>query len=348
MTSQPRRPATMRDVAKRAGVSRSLVSTVYRDVPGASAATRARVLQAAADLGYRPDARARHLRSAGNTMIGVALTATQSFHVAVVEALHEAAALRGFELSITLNTETRTLERAVDTLLAQRCGALVLVGPLDSEERLAELTRDAGTAPVIVVDRYVEVPTIDALRIDDAAAFRLLVDHLVGLGHTEIWHVDGGDYVSAGPRRRAYLAAMEAHGLGDRARVRPGGGSAMAGAASALQLIAGDPLPTAIVGYNDRSACGIIDVLWRHGIRVPDDLSITGLDDIAEASMPHLSITTVQQRPDLLADAVVATLIARLDGAPPAGLHLLPPGPLIVRSSTGPARVASPTVSSLG
>ena len=343
MTSQTRRPATMRDVAERAGVSRSLVSTVYRDVPGASAATRARVLQAAADLGYRPDARARQLRSAGNTMIGVALTATQSFHVAVVEALHEAAALRGFELSVTLNTETRTLERAVDTLLAQRCGALVLVGPLDPEDRLAALADEAGTAPVIVVDRYAEVPTLDALRIDDDAAFATLVDHLVGLGHTDIWHVDGGDYVSAGPRRRAYLAAMAGHGLDDRARILPGGGTPMAGAAAAMALIEATDPPTAIVGYNDRVACGLVDVLWRHGVRVPDDLSVTGLDDIPEASMPHLGLTTVQQRPDLLADAVVATLKARLEGAPPAGLQLLPPGPLIVRTSTGPARVASPT-----
>lgn len=348
MTSQARRPATMRDVAERAGVSRSLVSTVYRDVPGASAATRARVLQAAADLGYRPDMRARHLRSAGNTMLGVALTATQPFHVQVVEAMHESAALRGFELSVTLNTATRTLERAVDTLLAQRCGALVLVGPLDPEERLAALAEEAGSAPVIVVDRYAEVPTLDALRIDDEAAFLVLVGHLVGLGHTEIWHVDGGDYVSAAPRRRAYLGAMAAHGLGDRARILPGGGSAMAGAASALQLIAGADLPTAIVGYNDRAACGIIDVLSRHGVRVPNHVSVTGIDDIREASMPHLSITTIQQRPDVLADAVVTTLIARLAGAPPAGLHLLPPGPLIVRSSTGPARVASAPVPSLG
>ena len=256
--------------------------------------------------------------------------------------MHEAAALRGFELSVTLNTETRTLERAVDTLLAQRVGALVLVGPQDPEERLAALADEAGTAPVIVVDRYADIPTLDALRIDDDAAFATLVDHLVGLGHTDIWHVDGGDYVSAGPRRRAYLAAMDAHGLGHRARIVPGGGSALGAANAALELIACGHLPTAIVGYNDRAACVLVDVLWRHGVRVPEDLSVTGLDDIPEARMPHLGITTVQQRPDLLADAVVATLMARLEGAPPAGLQLLPPGPLIVRSSTGPARVASP------
>lgn len=343
-----RRPATMRDVAVRAGVSRSLVSTVYRGVPGASAVTRARVLQAAADLGYRPDTRARHLRSTGTTVLGVTLTATQPFHVSVVEALHEAAELQGYELSVTFNTGTRGLDRAVDALLAQRCGALVLVGPLDPEERLAALATEAGDVPVLLVDRYADIPTVDALRIDDEAVYRLLVGHLVELGHTDIWHPDGGDYVSAEPRRRAYRAAMAAHGLSDRTRILPGGGSAMAGAAAAMRMLADGVLPTALAGYNDRAACGIIDVLWRNRIRVAEDISVTGVDNIPEASMPHMSITTVEQRPDLLADAVVAALIARLEGAPPRGLQLVPPGPMIVRASTGPARVASSPSPSLG
>ena len=106
MANPPRRPATMRDVAERAGVSRSLVSTVFRDVPGASPSTRARVLEAASDLGYRPDERARQLRSHQNTLIGVTLTATQPFHVALVELLHDAVDLGGYELSITFSTDT--------------------------------------------------------------------------------------------------------------------------------------------------------------------------------------------------------------------------------------------------
>ena len=341
MTSQTRRPATMRDVAERAGVSRSLVSTVYRGVPGASPDTRARVLKAAAELGYRPDTRARQLRSSTPSLIGVALTATHPFHVAVVEALHEAAALRGFELSVTLNTESRTLERAFDALLAQRCGALVLVGPQDPDDRLAALAQEADGTPVIVVDRHLEVPAVDALRMDEQAALGRVVDHLVDLGHTEIWHLDGGHYVSAEPRRRAYRSAMARHGIEDRMRVLPGGGSAMTGAAAALDLVAGGRLPSALVCYNDRAACGVIDVLWRAGIRLPEDISVTGIDNIPEAGMPHLSITTIEQRPEILAAAVVATLMERLGGAPPGGLHLLPPGPLVVRSSTGPAPLAS-------
>jgi DNA-binding LacI/PurR family transcriptional regulator len=329
----------MRDVAQRAGVSRSLVSTVFRAVPGASPATRERVLQAAADLGYRPDERARQLRSQENTLIGVTLTATQPFHVALVERLHDAAALRGYELAITISTDTRTLERAVDGLFAQRCAALVLIGPTAPDNEIAALAAVAHDVPVIVADRHLDLPEVDAIRIDDEAALTMLVGHLAGLGHREIWHGAGTGYVSADPRLRGYLAAMRHVGLADAAHVFEAGGSAREGAAAAMRLLDSGTLPTAIVAYNDRVACGMIDVLWRNHVRVPQDVSVVGFDNIPEAGMPHLDITTVEQRPEDLVSALADQLLLRLGGEPAAGLHLMPPGPLVVRSSSGPPRL---------
>jgi DNA-binding LacI/PurR family transcriptional regulator len=326
----------MRDVAERAGVSRSLVSTVFRGVPGASPATRTRVLEAAADLGYRPDERARQLRSQHSTLIGVTLTATQPFHVALVELLHDAVDLRGFELSITLSTDTRTLERATDALLAQRCAAVVLIGPTADDQEIAALAASARDVPVIVADRRLDIPDVDAVRIDDTAALQQLVGHLVDLGHREIWHASGAGYVSADPRLDGYLAAMADHGLADRAHVVEAGGSAREGAAAAMRLLDAGRLPTAVVAYNDRVACGMVDVLWRNQVRVPQDISVVGFDNITEAGMPHMDITTIEQRPEDLTGAIVDLLLHRLDGEPAAGLHLMPPGPLIVRSSSGP------------
>ena len=95
-------------------------------------------------------------------------------------------------------------------------------------------------------------------------------------------------------------------------------------------------LPTAIVAYNDRVACGMIDVLWRNQVRIPQDISVVGFDNIPEAAMPHMDITTIEQRPEDLAGAIVDLLLHRLGGEPAAGLQLMPPGPLIVRSSSGP------------
>jgi DNA-binding LacI/PurR family transcriptional regulator len=132
---------------------------------------------------------------------------------------------------------------------------------------------------------------------------------------------------------------MAHHGLADSAHVLDAGGSAREGAAAAMRLLDAGTLPTAIVAYNDRVACGIIDVLWRHRVRVPQDVSVVGFDNIPEAGMPHMDITTVEQRPEGLVSAVTDQILRRLGGEPAAGLHLMPPGPLVVRSSSGPPRL---------
>jgi DNA-binding LacI/PurR family transcriptional regulator len=327
----------MRDVAVRAGVSRSLVSTVFRGVPGASPQTRARVLAAAEELGYRPDDRARKLRSRDSRLIGVTLTAVHPFHVGVTEALHQEALLRGYELSLSWTTEGRTLANAVDALLAQRCAALILIGPTAADDEMAMLTAQAPDVPAIIVDRHFALPTVDTLRVDDTAGLRLSVNHLKELGHRDIWYLDGLGYVSADPRRTAYVTAMSEAGLTSSIGIVPSGGSRAEGAASAAELLARGTLPTAFIAYNDQCGFGLLDVLVRRGVRVPADVSVVGFDNVPESAMDHLSLTTVEQRADLLARAVAEVLTSRLQGAPPRGLRLIPPGPLVVRHSTGPA-----------
>jgi DNA-binding LacI/PurR family transcriptional regulator len=341
MPNQARRPATMRDVAARAGVSRSLVSTVFRGVPGASPATRARVLAAAEELGYRPDDRARSLRSRDRRLIGITLTAVNPFHVAVTQALHQDAELRGYQLAMSWTTESRSLAQAVDLLLAQRCAALIHIGPTVPEDEMALLVDMARHVPTVVVDRFLDLPNVDTLRIDDTAALAITVGHVANLGHRDIWYLDGGSYVSAVPRREGYLAAMRSLGLSDLARLVPSGGTRAAGATSGLALLAAGDLPTAIVAYNDLAALGLMDVLSRRGVQVPADVSVIGFDNIPEADQEHLALTTVEQRADLLAVATAEAVMARLDGGPAGGLHLLAPGPLVVRGSTARPRTES-------
>ena len=334
----------MRDVAARAGVSRSLVSTVFRGVPGASPATRARFLAAAAELGYRPDERARKLRSHDSRLIGVTLTAVNPFHAAVTEDLNEESLLRGYELFMSLTADGRPLAGAFDALLAQRCAALILIGPTESDDVIADLVGQAASVPVVVVDRYLHRPDVDAIRVDDQAGMRLAVEHLIGLGHREIWYLDGGTFVSADPRRAGFLAAAAAAGLGDAVRVVPAGGTRADGAAAAVGLLTGGRLPTAIIAYNDLCAFGVLDVFARRGVDVPGDVSIVGFDNVPEASMDHLSLTTVEQCSSALALAVSEVVVARLAGEPPAGLRLLPPSAFLVRGSTAaPRSVSSPT-----
>jgi DNA-binding LacI/PurR family transcriptional regulator len=331
----------MRDVAERAGVSRSLVSTVFRGVPGASPATRERVLAAAAELGYRPDDRARKLRSRDSRLIGVTLTAAHPFHVAVTDALHEEELLGGYELSISWTTRSRTLAKSIDALLAQRCAALVLIGPTVSDDDLESMTFLARELPVVVVDRYLELPTVDTLRVDDAQGVRLAVEHLKSLGHRDISYLDGGEFVSAQPRRAAYLKAMKDAGLENSIDIVPAGGTRVDGALAASRMLGLGNVPRAIVAYNDQCALGVLDVFARKGVRVPEDVSIVGFDNVPEAALEHLSLTTVEQRADLLAIAVSKVVLSRIAGRQAGGLRLMPPGPLVIRSSTGPPSAGS-------
>src|SRR5687768_13629135 len=144
----PGRRPTLADVAALAGVSVALVSIVIRDVPGASQQSRQRVLQAADELGYRPDTRARLLRSHRRRLLGVVFGVQHAFHGDLVSGLYAAADRVGYELALSAVTPGRDERRAVASLLQDRCEALILLGPQAPTSFLAELT---ARLPVVVV-----------------------------------------------------------------------------------------------------------------------------------------------------------------------------------------------------
>ena len=138
----------MADVADRAGVSRALVSTVFRDVPGAGPETRTRVLQAAADLGYRMDNRARMLRRNRTQLLGVVFQIQDAFQCDLVEALYPQAAAAGYHLVLSATTPDRDELSAADALLDERCEALLLVAPQSPAAQVATLS---GRVPTVVL-----------------------------------------------------------------------------------------------------------------------------------------------------------------------------------------------------
>src|SRR3712207_5227646 len=154
----PDRRPTLADDAARAAVSTALVSSVRRGAPGASAATRARVRRAADEIGYRPDSRARLLRSSRSRLLGVVFGVQHAFHGDLVSGLYTAAEQVGYELALSAVTPGRGEERAVDSLLRDRCEALVLLGPQQPTAALADL---AARLPVVVVARSVRSTAVD-------------------------------------------------------------------------------------------------------------------------------------------------------------------------------------------
>ena len=337
---RPGRRPTLADVAARAGVSTAAVSIEIRGVAGASPATRERVLAAAEELGYRPDARARLLRSGRSRLLGVVFGVQHAFHGDLVSGLYQAADRIGYELALSATTPARDERRAVGSLLQDRCEALLLLGPQLPTADLAELTT---RLPVVVVARAVRDRTIDVVRTADDEGLHQAVDHLVELGHRRIAHIDGGRAPGAAERRRGYRQAMQRHGLADEIRVVPGGLTEDDGAAAARALLA-DP-PSAVTVFNDRCATGVLDALRQAGRRVPDDVSVVGYDDSRLARLSHVDLTTIAQDTEQMTALAVARAVDRLDGTAVEQREQVIPPRLVVRSTTTaprPARATAP------
>ncbi|HEY0816074.1 MAG TPA: LacI family DNA-binding transcriptional regulator [Pseudonocardia sp.] len=332
-----RRP-TLTDVAARAGVSVALVSIVIRDVPGASAESRQRVLQAADELGYRPDTRARLLRSSRSRLLGVVFGVQHAFHGDLVSGLYTAADAAGYALTLSAVTPARDEQRAVGSLLQDRCEALILLGPHASTSALAQLTE---RLPVVVVARAARHRALDVVRTADNEGVQQAVDHLVALGHRRIVHIDGGRAPGAAERRRGYRDAMHRHGLDSQIHIEAGGLTEDDGA-DAVRTLLDSALhnsvapPTAIAVFNDRSAIGALDVLHRAGVAVPGSISVVGYDDSRLARLSHVNLTTIAQDTEQMSALAVARAIARIEGTPVRQRELVTPPHLVVRGTTAP------------
>lgn len=338
-----RRP-TMEDVAKRAGVSRALVSIVFRDASGASDSARARVRRAAADLGYVPDRRASRLGRSRTRMIGVVFALSGDFHAEVIDGMYVAAGIHGYEVVLGAVTRRRGEADAIRALLSERCEGVVLIGPQMQKRSIAEL---AERVPTVVLLRTIRLPSLDVIRTDDDAGMASIVDHLVALGHTRILHIDGGSAAGSVQRRNGYRKAMRCWGLDPI--VASGGPSEESGVRAAGAVLE-EPVatrPTAIAAFNDRCALGVMHELMRHTVHIPNELSLVGFDDIAAARHPHISLTTVRQDADTLARLAVQRLRERLEeGRPPDSTeHRIRPQLIVRRTTMAPGR---PTLASSG
>lgn len=324
-TPPPRRP-TLADVARKSGVSVALASIVMRGAEGASASSRAKVKAAAAELGYRPDSRARALRSLRSGLLGVSLSLAEPFHADLVDEIYAAAELRGFDVVLSATGPRRSETRSLEALTDAGCEAVIAIAPAGGAAALA-----AMDARLPVVSLLRAVPSVESVCTDDAAGIRQVVDHLVGLGHRHIAHVDGGTAVASAERRDAYRDAMAAHDLGRHSTVLPGGPDEKAGTAAAA-LLPGARRPTALVVFNDRCALGVLDALERGGVPVPGSMSVVGFDDSQFARLAHIGLSSVRQDVEALASSAVERAAARLAGEP-AGLREHAPS-LVLRNST--------------
>ncbi|KUN59204.1 LacI family transcriptional regulator [Streptomyces canus] len=327
----------MADVADKAGVSRALVSIVFRNQPGASQETRERVLRVADEIGYRPDSAARLLARGRSRTLGVMFTVHQTFQTDLIEGIYPEAERLGYDVLLSAAVQGRSEAKAVEALLGHRCEALILLGPDADAGYLDALGQRAVT---VSVSRRVPRARVDFVHSAESKGVRQAMDHLVELGHRRIVHIDGGRGPGSAERRRSYRAAMRRHGLESEIRVIPGEHTEQSGIETGRLLLAerdrGLPLPTAVLAGNDRCAMGLLMPLARAGVEVPRDLSVVGYDDSHLSHLMPIGLTTVRQDAVLMAEHAVRFAVERLENPQLEPREAVLDPKLVVRGTSGP------------
>ena len=329
----------MADVARLAGVSHQTVSRVINGHSSLRPETRDRVLAAIRQLGYRPNTAARALVTRRSATIGVigskgGFWGPSTVHRTVQTAGREAGY---FVSAASLPGLTRDeLLDAINHLRNQSVEGIVLIAATDEALEVARAQESLGL-PVVVVEGD-EAKTHWTVGVDQVAGAELGTRHLVDLGHTEIVHVAGPQsWTEARARLAGYRQAMYASGLRPSPHVE--GTGRPAAASRSVSSWPGAPEVTAVFCANDHMALGVLRALFEAGIRVPDDISVVGFDDIPESPYLIPPLTTVRQDFTAVGRRAIEILQAAIGGTP-APDRLISPE-LVVRASSAAPRARS-------
>lgn len=336
--------ATLKEVAREVGVSICTASVVLNGSSSGSrisAGTRDAVIDAAQRLGYRANLVARSLHAGRTHMIGVVPAATDTNillgpHLQhVLNGIVNETEAHRYDLSLITRCDQSHPADLLNALLGGKMDGVIVVAPR-SNSRLLPLLREESL-PMVVIDGDPE-QCDHYFIIDNRQAVRTVMKHLYDLGHRKIGYVAGPqELYAARIRKDAYFEAMQELRLEVRFEwLQVGLFAVQAGYDGVQRILKNESLPTAIVCANDETAFGAIDAIKQAGLRVPEDISIIGFDDVPLAPYSRPPLTTIRQPVNEIARAATAALLEHIDSGTPIRSRTFPTE-LIVRRSSGTA-----------
>ena len=324
---------TSADVAELAGVSQSAVSRVF--TPGASVSikTTTKVKEAALSLGYRPNSIARAMVSGKSRMIGVVVAYLENqFYPEALERLSNCLQEKGYHVLIFMAGKDRqSIDNVIGEILDYQVDGIIAAS-VSMSSGLSERCRNAGV-PMVLFNRAQDEPNMSAITSDNIEGGKKIAKFLISSGHKKISYIAGWEGASTQRDREAgFISILNDAGLSLHSR-KVGNFVLEESREATRSMFLNNP-PEAVFVANDHMAFAVMDTLrYELGLKIPDDVSVVGYDDVPAASWPSYSLTTVQQPVNIMVRETVEILIEKIEDPEARPQKIKVDGPLILRKS---------------
>jgi DNA-binding LacI/PurR family transcriptional regulator len=333
------RQPSIKDIAKLAQVSHPTVSRALQNSPLVNAKTAEKIRRIAREAGYRPSAVARGLVMRRTRTIGLVVTSVSDpFTGEVVTGIEQTASDHGYCVYLSdSNADPQREKKAVQAFAEQRVDGIIVTSSRVGALHLPLLTE--MMVPVVLVNDQHPGSVAHSVLICNEEGTRMLTEHLIGLGHKRIAYIgDQSGYQSDTERISAYKAALEAAGIPLRKDLIAYGDGKPAAALEAMNaLLSISKPPTAVCCYNDMTALGAMRAIRMHGLRIPEDISVVGFDDLFVASYTEPPLTTIHQPMRRMGQLAMESLVKLMAGEASVP-QIRVPAEMVVRESTAPVR----------
>jgi LacI family transcriptional regulator len=330
---------SLEQVAKKAGVSTATVSRVLNGIDVVKNSTRVRVVKAMTELKYHPNLHARSLAGGRSRTLGVIVSNLDNpFFLDVFSAVESDCHVHGYEVLVA-NTSYRSEQLVANTrlMIGRRVAGLAVIVSEMEDAIVSELTE--SKIPIVFYDVGTAGGNITKIRVNYRRGVERIVEYLVTLGHEQLAFI--GHHAILAPideRRRALFDTVGLVCPNASIRVAADSDSLEGGRQAARELLSSGPAPTAIICVNDFMAVGVLKELRERGIRVPEDISVTGFDNIKLSEFCYPALTTVHIPRDRIGHTLFTSLAPDANNAGTVGKEFVIDPEFVVRDSTGPAR----------